>query len=115
MKRYDVQLNTTDSSRIPSGVEEVEDDDGEYVRYEDVELANKGFKEHIEELEAELARYQWRSIKDELPSEDEEYFVWMDQNQRGRDWWYENNWECADICPEKITHWMPIPPLPGER
>jgi len=62
--------------------------------------------ERIEELEDQL---RWRSVDDEPPTENGEYFVRDGREQHYRDWWFDGEWE--NLEQEGYTHWLPIPKL----
>lgn len=68
----------------------------------------------IAALESQLAQYRWRRVDEELP----ERFV--DVLVVDSDGWHfiahtdSRQWLPNHPDMESVTHWMPIPPAPGE-
>ena len=91
-----------------------------------LEGENKDLQKRIEELEAQL---RWRSVKDELPTEEGLYLVTLydtlgDTVGPGTyvttSWWStEHDWD-EDMSYKpygftRVTHWMPLPEPPEEQ
>lgn len=66
-----------------------------------------------DELQKELARYKWVSVKDRLPEKDGFYLAWYTFKGNGhtRDIFYYNSGHGASLS-SAITHWMPLPTPP---
>ena len=64
----------------------------------------------------------WISVKDRLPDEDQEVFVYSSLGiiekckMSNSDWFYTNCPMCSDLWDddETITHWMPLPEKPKD-
>jgi hypothetical protein len=79
---------------------------------------------HIEYLESEISRSQWISVEDRLPKKERiNYLVIDDQTGyvstelfmvRMKFRWDKDEAEVAEFS-DWVTHWMPIPKLPGEK
>lgn len=68
----------------------------------------------IHNLEQELKKYEWVSVKDRLPEKDGFYLAWYTFKGNGhtRDIFYYN---CGSPMPSAITHWMALPEPPKEN
>lgn len=68
---------------------------------------------------APLTAAGWVSVKDRLPTANVEVWAWVKYRfgrVNGAETWLneDGTWELSDDQ-RKVTHWMPLPPPPGEK
>jgi hypothetical protein len=73
-------------------------------------VAEYWMKRYIQ-AEERLEQYEWVSVKDEMPPEDEAILAWNKEGFPMIDVWSGKMWGCAWTVDE-ISHWMPLPEPP---
>ncbi len=108
IQRYDLRL---DADQGHVFIDEMKDEDGEWVKWEDVEKLL---------ISADpLASGGWQTI-DSAPKDGTPILVLVNESAMFVCWFHERQWCCVDIPKATLfvtpTHWMPLPapPLPAE-
>ena len=76
------------------------------------EIRNEAFAEGYAKAADELGR--WRDVRDELPEEMTEVFVYTDHERvsRGMFFNFAKSWRIIDSFTEEVLLWLPFPSLP---